>query len=65
MLIESFIRYLQYEKNYSSHTVESYTKDLSQFKHFVFGDETLDPKTVDPVWVRRWMVSLMNEGYSP
>ena len=65
MLIESFLRYLQYEKNYSSHTVESYSNDLFQFKHFVFGDETLDPKMIDPVWIRRWIVSLMNEGYSP
>ena len=65
MFIESFLRYLQYEKNYSSHTVESYSNDISQFKYFVFGEEILDPKTVDSVWIRRWMVSLMNEGYSP
>ena len=65
MLIESFLRYLQYEKNYSFHTVESYSNDLFRFKNFIFGDETLDPKAIDPVWVRRWMVSLMNEGYSP
>jgi integrase/recombinase XerC len=64
MFIESFLRYLQYEKNYSAHTVESYTNDLSQFKQFVCGDETFDPKTIDSVWVRRWMVSLMEEGYS-
>jgi len=65
MLIESFLRYLQYEKNYSSHTVESYANDISRFKCFVFGDEAFDPKTIDSVWIRRWMVSLMNEGYSP
>jgi len=65
MFVESFLRYLQYEKNYSSHTVESYSNDLSQFKYFVSGDESFDPKTIDSVWVRRWMVSLMNEGYSP
>jgi len=65
MFIESFLRYLQYEKNYSSHTVESYANDLYQFKHFVSGDEALDPQTIDTVWIRRWMVSLMNEGYSP
>jgi len=65
MFIKSFLRYLQYEKNYSSHTVESYSNDISQFKCFVFGDEKFEPSTVDAVWVRRWMVSLMNEGYSP
>ena len=65
MFIESFLRYLKYEKNYSSHTVESYSNDISQFTYFVFGDETFDPKTIDSVWIRRWMASLMNEGYSP
>jgi len=65
MFIELFLRYLQYEKNYSSHTVESYSNDISQFKYFISGDERLDPIDVDSVWVRRWMVSLMNEGYSP
>jgi len=65
MFVESFLRYLQYEKNYSSHTVKSYENDLSQFKCFVSGDEPFDPTTIDSVWVRRWMVSLMDEGYSP
>jgi len=64
MYIESFLRYLQYEKNYSTHTVESYSNDIYQFKSFVFGDEKFDPETIDSVWIRRWMVSLMNEGYS-
>jgi integrase/recombinase XerC len=45
--------------------VESYANDLSQFKSFVSGDEIFDPTMIDSVWVRRWMVSLMNEGYSP
>jgi len=45
--------------------VESYFNDLSQFKYFVSGDETFDPKTIDSVWIRRWIVALMNDGYSP
>ena len=65
MFIESFLRYLLKEKNYSSHTVESYSNDIFQFKTFVFGDEKFDPEKIDPVWVRRWMASLMKEGYSP
>jgi integrase/recombinase XerC len=65
MMIESFLRYLQYEKNYSAHTVESYKNDLYQFKEFVCGDRIFDPPMIDAVWVRRWIVSLMNENYSP
>jgi integrase/recombinase XerC len=65
MMIESFLQYIQYEKNYSAHTVESYKNDLYQFKEFVCGSLAFNPQTVDAVWVRRWIVSLMNENYSP
>jgi integrase/recombinase XerC len=65
MMIESFLQYLQYEKNYSAHTVESYKNDLYQFKEFVCGDSIFDPQMIDAVWVRRWIVSLMNKNYSP
>jgi len=64
MLIESFLRYLQYEKNYSSHTVEAYSNDLCQFQNFIAGADAFDPKIIDQVWVRRWIVSLMSEGYT-
>jgi integrase/recombinase XerC len=65
MMIELFLRYLQYEKNYSAHTVESYKNDLRQFREFVSGDSVFHPETIDGVWVRRWIVSLMHENYSP
>ncbi|MDR2691947.1 MAG: tyrosine recombinase XerC [Dysgonamonadaceae bacterium] len=65
MMIESFLQYLQYEKNYSAHTVESYKNDLYQFKEFVSGDSAFHPETIDAMWVRRWIVSLMDENYSP
>lgn len=64
-MIESFLQYLQYERNYSAHTVESYKNDLYQFKEFVSGDSVFQPEMIDTVWVRRWIVSLMNENYSP
>ena len=65
MLIESFLQYLQYEKNYSSHTVEGYRDDLFQFKQFICGEETFNPKEVDALIIRRWIVFLMEKGYSP
>ncbi|MDR0686492.1 MAG: tyrosine-type recombinase/integrase [Dysgonamonadaceae bacterium] len=65
MFVESFIKYLECERNYSSHTLEAYINDLSQFKDFVNGGSALDPHDIDAVWVRRWMVSLMDEKYSP
>ncbi|GHT44431.1 tyrosine recombinase XerC [Bacteroidia bacterium] len=64
MPVESFLHYLRYEKAYSTHTVEAYESDLMQFKEFFCGDEVFDPNAVDAVIIRRWMVSLMGEGYS-
>ena len=65
MLIESFLQYLQYEKNYSSHTIESYKNDLLQFKDFISGENELIPSEITTADVRRWVVSLMGNGYSP
>jgi integrase/recombinase XerC len=65
MSIEPFIQYLLYEKNYSIHTIEAYKHDLQQFQKFVCGDATFDPRKIDALAVRQWMVSLMVEDYSP
>lgn len=63
-MIESFLKYLEYEKNYSFHTLVAYENDLKQFNQFICGDEELNPQEIDDVIVRRWIVSLMEEGYS-
>jgi integrase/recombinase XerC len=36
-----------------------------QFKEFVSGSEPFDPCSVDALIIRRWMVSLMGQSYSP
>jgi integrase/recombinase XerC len=65
MTIESFLQYLQYEKNYSAHTVEAYKNDLQQFLEYFCGSEPFEPHEVKVSIVRSWMVALMEEGYSP
>ncbi len=66
MLIESFVQYIRYEKNFSSHTVVSYKNDLNQFEKFVVSKmETFDPKLIDASFIRQWIIHLMGEGYSP
>ncbi|MDR0507359.1 MAG: tyrosine-type recombinase/integrase [Dysgonamonadaceae bacterium] len=65
MLIESFLQYLQYEKNYSPHTVECYKNDLLQFKEFVCGDESFIPQNINTLIIRQWIVFLMGQDYSP
>jgi integrase/recombinase XerC len=63
---ESFISYLKYEKRNSSHTVTAYKKDLDQFVQFCterVGE--FDVKRVDAKLVRSWIVSLMEQQYTP
>lgn len=62
-LIEEFIQYLRYEKNYSTHTVVAYECDLSQFMEYAerqFG--VSEPIAIDSDMLRSWMVSLLESG---
>ena len=63
-MIESFLQYLQFEKNYSLHTVESYRNDLYQFKDHIFENDVFDPEVVTAALVRSWIVYLMANDYS-
>lgn len=65
LLIEKYIRYLRYEKNYSLHTEISYSEDLTQFVEFLaehFSDT--DIKHVDRDIIRMWIVSMMERKIS-
>ena len=65
MLIDSFLDYLRFEKNYSEKTVVSYGIDLSQFEDFVKSmDEELVFVEVDADIIRQWEISLMGKGYT-
>jgi len=63
---ESFLKYLKFEKRCSNHTVIAYRKDLDQFEEFLFktvGD--FNVLNADSKQVRKWIVSLMEEGDAP
>lgn len=65
MLIEKYIKYLRYEKNYSLHTEISYSVDLQQFSDFLKEHcPDVDIKTVDGDIVRLWIVSQMEAKLS-
>lgn len=64
-MINEFLQYIRYEKNYSSHTVMSYENDLLQFVSFM----GVEPATFDPIIVldtnvQQWILSLMQQKLS-
>jgi len=62
-MMNEFLQYLQYEKNYSSHTVLSYNTDLLQFYNFLQTDPAaFNPADITPTHIQQWVLSLMNEG---
>lgn len=65
-MITSFLQYIQYEKNYSSHTVLSYGVDLQEFHSFL-RKYSIDfsPKKITSEDIRQWVLELMEEGKSP
>lgn len=59
---DSFLEYLEAERNYSSATIESYAKDLAEFQDFMEGQNP------DASWasaqsddVREWVIYLLDE----
>lgn len=65
MLIDSFLDYLRYERNYSEKTIVSYGIDLVKFEEFFKGvDEGADFTSVDADLIRAWVIKLMESGYT-
>ena len=64
-MIDSFLRYISFEKRYSQHTVKSYQNDLKQFEQYAqqqFNISSLSEAT--QLMIRSWVLSLMDEGTS-
>lgn len=62
-MIDSFLKYIQYEKRYSRHTLSSYQNDLHQFTSFL--NDEFPGTTTDEVnhsILRSWVVSLSESG---
>lgn len=65
MLIHSFLKYLQFEKNYSEKTVDSYKVDLIQIEGYIKElSEELTLINVDADIIRKWIIHLMKNGYT-
>lgn len=64
-MMNEFLQYLQYEKNYSSHTVLSYHTDLLQFCDFLqLTPAQLDPPKIISQQIQQWVLSLMSAELS-
>jgi integrase/recombinase XerC len=62
-MIKEFLQYIQYEKNYSSHTVLSYHNDLNQFIEYQKAEnETFDPNKIKTNHIQYWIAELMSQN---
>lgn len=62
-MIDSFLKYIQYEKRYSRHTITSYKTDLSQFTNYLNDVyEFSDLRKADYYIIRSWIVFLVESG---
>lgn len=65
-MVELFINYLQYERNYSPLTLEKYVFCLQRFEEFFKKlSDGLTWQTVDSDVVRRWVEELMDDDEAP
>lgn len=62
-MVESFLKYIQFEKRFSPHTVLSYKTDLGQFRQYLQQTYSEDePASASYGMIRSWIVSLV-EGH--
>ncbi|MEN8249830.1 MAG: tyrosine-type recombinase/integrase [Bacteroidota bacterium] len=63
-MINSFLKYLKFEKRYSQHTVAAYAADLEQFSVFLAQEKAVI-QDVDYQDIRLWIISLVEDGLHP
>ncbi|MEM9001415.1 MAG: tyrosine-type recombinase/integrase [Bacteroidota bacterium] len=63
MSLQSFVAYLSHEKNYSTHTVVAYERDVVEFTVFcndMYGVDQIEDAAYH--WIRSWIVKMVNSG---
>ncbi len=59
---QQFKDYLQFEKQYSSHTLDSYERDLNQFQDWLKNNQCEDITLADNLHIRNWVAGLHRQG---
>lgn len=61
-MVDSFLNYLKYERNYSQHTLTGYSNGLRNLEeYFTEKDESLTWETIDSDIIRDWMEAQMDK----
>jgi integrase/recombinase XerC len=65
-MLNTFLKYLEFERRYSKHTLISYQNDLKQFSIFLENQyQFQDLLKVEHRHIRAWIVALMQEQIKP
>ena len=66
MSILRFLKYIEHERRYSSHTITAYKGDLDEFSSFIASEyEGNDITFADYMQIRSWLVKLVENKISP
>jgi integrase/recombinase XerC len=64
--VDSFLNYIEYERRYSKHTIESYRNDLEQFFFYLKSEyQKEEIELATHLEIRSWMVRMMESEISP
>lgn len=61
---DSFLKYLRYEKRYSSHTLGAYGRDLERFEAYL-QESNITAQEATRSDIRQWIFSMTGQGQSP
>jgi len=65
-MVSDFLKYIEYEKRYSKHTLTSYKNDLLQFSAFLENEYQLSfPEQATYPLIRSWVASLAENAIQP
>ena len=65
MIVNSFLEYLKFERNYSEHTITAYKKDINSFFEFCLNEFEIENLVeVNYSQIRSWIVVLVDAGIS-